>query len=452
MIDSSLQQQADFVTPSLTVSELNRLARDAIEHALPLMWVSGEVSNFVRASSGHVYFTLKDDAAQVKCVMWRPRVQLLPFLPTNGMRVRVHALPTLYESRGDFQLSIETMRPFGAGDLHEAFLRLKQKLTAEGLFDLERKRHLPRFPLNLGIVSSLSASALQDVLTSLRRRAPHLPIIIYPSTVQGNEAGAQLRQAVSAAVQRVEQDQLSVLMLVRGGGSLEDLWAFNDEGLVRALADCPIPTVSGVGHETDFTLTDFVADVRAPTPTAAAELVSQGFYALTGQLSEWQFLLSKAVVRQQRACWQRLDQLSTRLLSPYKLAEQKRARAAQLSVRLNQCARMSMNRHREEWRVLRANLRACVPDIDARKTQLEMMGLRLSQGMRLNLDTLNQRLQLAATQLEMLDPSAVLSRGYAIVRGSKGQILKSPFETAVGERIHVTLHEGELAARVEKDK
>ena len=263
----------------LSVSDLNRLARETLEARFPLLWVAGEVSNLTRAPSGHLYFTLKDEAAQVRCTMWRNRAHLLPFQLAHGMRVEARALVTLYEARGDYQLNVETLRRAGQGNLAEAFQRLKEKLAAEGLFDPGRKRPLPAYPRGIGLVTSPQAAALHDVLVCLRRRAPHLPVVLYPAPVQGDSAAPRLMEALRQAGARAGQDGIDLLLLVRGGGSLEDLWAFNDEALARAIAACPLPVVAGVGHETDFTIADFVADLRAATPTAAAELATAGFHA-----------------------------------------------------------------------------------------------------------------------------------------------------------------------------
>jgi exodeoxyribonuclease VII large subunit len=293
--------------PVLTVSELNRMARRALESALPLLWVEGEVSNFTAAASGHWYFSLKDASAQVRCVMFRGRNQYAGFVPANGEHVEIRALPSLYEARGEFQLGAESIRRAGAGRLYEAFLKLKAKLEAEGLFDPDKKRALPGFPRCLGIVTSPRAAALQDVLTALERRMPGLPIIIYPTPVQGQGAGAQIAAAIRQAGRRRECD---VLLVCRGGGSLEDLWAFNEEAVARAIAICPIPVVSGVGHETDFTLADFAADLRAPTPTAAAELASPEQGALSLQLDRLAIQMRQNSARLLHNQMQQLDYLA----------------------------------------------------------------------------------------------------------------------------------------------
>src|SRR5687767_3245394 len=245
----------------LSVADLNRLAREIVERQLPLSWVAGEISNWKRYDSGHCYFTLKDETAQVDCVMFRRQAMLLGWPPADGAQVEVRACATVYEARGKFQLNVEVMRRAGLGALYEAYERLKTKLEGEGLFDPRRKRLLPRFPRVLGIVTSPRAAALRDVLTVLRRRMPGLPVIVYPAPVQGEGAGPRIAHAVRTAGNRGECD---VLIVCRGGGSIEDLWAYNDETLARTIAACPIPVISAVGHETDFTIADFVADVRAP--------------------------------------------------------------------------------------------------------------------------------------------------------------------------------------------
>ncbi|MBY0437483.1 MAG: exodeoxyribonuclease VII large subunit, partial [Burkholderiales bacterium] len=282
----------------LTVAELNRAAREAIEQALPSTWVAGEISNFRRYDSGHCYFVLKDAQAQVRCVMFRHRASLLGWQPSDGSEVELRGVPSLYEARGDFQLNVETMRRAGRGALFAAFEKLKAMLSAEGLFDPARKRPLPAFPRTIGIVTSTSAAALRDMLTTLRRRAPGLRVIVYPTLVQGEGAGRQVARAIATAGERAECE---VLIVGRGGGSIEDLWSFNEEAVARAIAASPIPTVSAVGHETDFTIADFVADVRAATPTAAAVLVAPDAARLQEQLRS----LSRAIGRAQ---WRLLEQ------------------------------------------------------------------------------------------------------------------------------------------------
>src|SRR5262245_59951081 len=278
----------------LSVTELLRSVRDTLERRFPLAWVRGELSNLSRAPSGHCYFTLKVGTAQVDCVMFRSRAATLDWEPREGMQVEVRALPTLYEPRGRFQLTVEGMRRAGLGPLYERFLRLKEKLGAEGLFDERLKRELPPFPRAIGVITSLAAAALRDVLTTLARRNPAIEVIVYPVPVQGDGAAERIATMLKRAARRAECD---VLLLVRGGGSIEDLWPFNEEAVARAIRACPIPVVAGVGHETDFTIADFAADRRAPTPTAAAELASDSRARLLGRVAECGRCVSREVRR-----------------------------------------------------------------------------------------------------------------------------------------------------------
>ncbi|MEK9940272.1 MAG: exodeoxyribonuclease VII large subunit, partial [Methylotenera sp.] len=255
----------------MTVSELNRLARSILEQSFPLFWVSGEISNLTRAASGHWYFSLKDSTAQVRCVMFKGRNSYIDFIPREGDKIEARCTVTLYEARGDFQLTVEFIQRAGLGALFEAFEKLKNKLGLEGLFDVANKKPIPAHPKQIGIVTSADAAALRDVLTTLKRRMPNIPVVIYPTPVQGKGAAELIANAIHTANQRAECD---VLIICRGGGSIEDLWQFNEEIVARAIAQSNIPTISGVGHETDFTIADFVADMRAATPTAAAELAA----------------------------------------------------------------------------------------------------------------------------------------------------------------------------------
>ena len=292
-----------FDAPVISVSELNRSVRDLLERGIALGWVAGEISNFKRYDSGHCYFTLKDAGAQARCVMFRGRAQSLDWQPKEGMQVEVRALVTLYEPRGDFQLNVETMRRAGLGPLYERFLRLKEKLEREGVFDPAAKRPIPAFPGTVGVVTSLAAAALRDILATLKRRNPSINVIVYPVPVQGEGAAARIAAMLATASRRNECD---VLLLARGGGSIEDLWPFNEEVVARAIRACTIPVVAGIGHETDVTIADFAADLRAPTPTAAAESVSPSRDALFERLAE-------LVTRATRAAMRRIDTESQRV-------------------------------------------------------------------------------------------------------------------------------------------
>ncbi|MCB4812183.1 exodeoxyribonuclease VII large subunit [Methylovorus menthalis] len=386
----------------LTVTELNRLARDTLERAFPLFWVSGEISNLTRAASGHWYFSLKDAGAQVRCVMFRGRNSYLDWQPREGDKVEARALVTLYEARGDFQLTIEFLQRAGLGTLFEAFEKLKTKLQAEGLFDAALKRPIPAHPQRIGIVTSPDAAALRDVLSTLRRRMPSLEVIIYPTPVQGKGAATQIAAAIETASARAEVD---VLIVCRGGGSMEDLWQFNEEIVARAIHGCSMPVISGVGHETDFTIADFAADVRAATPTAAAELVSADRQALLQAQAQLSRRLSRAMQQLLSQRMQHMDYLTRRLLSPSQ-------------------------------------------QIAHRGHQLQQWQWRLQQAMRQKLGRQAQQLQSLQQNLMHLNPQAILSRGYTLAYAEDGSLLKSVQHLQSGDGIRLQLADGQASASI----
>ncbi|ATE60587.1 exodeoxyribonuclease VII large subunit [Thauera sinica] len=432
----------------LTVSALNRLAREALESALPLLWVGGEISNLVRAPSGHVYFTLKDAGAQVRCAMWRNRAQLLAFRPENGMRVEARALVTLYEARGDYQLNIEALRPAGIGNLFEAFNRLKERLAAEGLFDPAARRPLPRFPRGVGIVTSPSAAALRDVLSALKRRASHLPVVLYPTPVQGGDAPARLAEALRHAGRRADGDGIDVVLLVRGGGSIEDLWAFNDEALARAIRACPLPVVSGVGHETDFTIADFAADLRAATPTGAAELASAGFHAAHLELAGLAPRLQRALQRRLDAAGQRVDRAALRLVHPRERLRQAAMQVETQQERLRGALSRRLERAGHGVARLALRLRGGRPPIARAEENVSALARRLERAAAERLQREHLRLARLSSHLQHLAPQAVLARGYAIARDADGRILHSTAGVEEGDAVSVQLADGRLDTRV----
>ena len=434
-------------TPVLTVSELNRAARTAIEGTFPLLWVAGEVSGFVRHGSGHCYFTLKDRDAQVGCVMFRQRAMQLQSLPENGTRVEVLALVTLYEPRGQFQLNVETLRRGGVGALSEAFEKLKAKLKAEGLFDVERKRPLPRFPRAVGVVTSREGAALRDFLTTLARRMPGIGVRVYPTPVQGEGAAARIAGAIRSAGERRECD---VLVVCRGGGSMEDLWAFNEEAVARAIAASPLPVVSGVGHETDFTIADFVADLRAPTPTAAAELVSPSRSELLARLDEHRRRLARVMRRRLEHRMQQLDYLGRRLLPPAELLRHRRAHVDHLASRLRSA--MDRTRAASVHRIELAARRhaAVLPDLAGIGRRVEALRHRLATAGHRALERRRDVVRRLAAQLSQLNPAAVLARGYSITRHQDGRIVRVAADVTVDERLFLTFAEGGAQVRVEE--
>ena len=412
--------------PVLSVSELVRSVRDVIETRFPLAWVAGEVSGWRPAASGHVYFTLKDAQAQVDCVMWRNRAAYLDWQPQDGVKVEVRALATMYEPRGRFQLSVETMRRSGAGPLYERFLRLKEMLQREGVFDPAAKREIPAHPRAIGVVTSLAAAALRDVLTTLARRNPSIPVIVYPVPVQGEGAGEKIARMLQVAGERAETD---VLLLVRGGGSIEDLWQFNEEAVARAIRACPIPVVVGVGHETDFTIADFAADERAPTPTAAAERVSPSREALVARAAELAARVSRDMARAFEYAWQRTDALARRLVHPRERLRGSAQLLGQFTARLAAATRHTLEAARMEIRDAPSRL--------ARATEYRLASAR-------------EQLARLRAGLSGLDPTAVLARGYSMTRNARGEVVVDASRVAEGERLTTTLAKGWIESEVRR--
>src|SRR5437773_8330985 len=393
----------------LSVSDLVRSVRDLLEHRSPLLWVAGEISNFTVAKSGHASFVLKDDQAQVRCVMFRQRQQNLEWTPRDGMQVEVQALVSLYEPRGDFQLNVETMRRAGLGALFEAFLRLRDKLEKEGLFDAETKRRLPLLPRAIGVVTSREAAALGDVLTTLARRNPSIGVVLFPVQVQGEGAAEKIASALKIAGRFGE---CGAVLLVRGGGSIEDLWAFNEESVARAIRACPIPVVTGIGHETDFTIADFVADRRAPTPTAAAELVSPERAGLLEGISRLTASLALRVRQELERRMLHVDQLARRLVHPEARLRAQSELLGQLRLRLGQAAgRISSERRWEVVRLLH-RAQARLPNTDKLLATSVQFAARLRAATHATLERAGSACARRIANLSHLDPAAVLQRGY----------------------------------------
>ena len=433
----------------ISVRELNLAAKQLIESGLPLLWVRGEISNFVSAASGHWYFSLKDEQAQVRCVMFRHKSQYLDFKPANGMQVEVLALATLYEARGDFQLTLEKMRPAGLGALYEAFERLKAKLEGEGLFDAERKRVLPLLPRQIGIVTSPQAAALQDVLRTLANRMANVPVVLYPTPVQGEGAAQKIAQAIRTASQRAECD---VLIVCRGGGSIEDLWAFNEEVVARAIAASHIPVVSGVGHETDFTIADFVADLRAVTPTAAAQAVVPDRQELRQRLAQQRQHLRRTAMRHLEQRMQQVDYLQRRLVHPAQRIQQQSEYLGALRQRMGLAHAYAVQRQHWRWSGLWQRLRGLRPDIARLQEQHTNHVRRLGVAMQRMLDR-NDALLVALNQhLQHLDPQQVLARGYSLVRDAQGNIVASSERVALGDKLDITFAEGGVRTVVQEKR
>jgi exodeoxyribonuclease VII large subunit len=436
----------------LTVSQLNQSVGRLLERSFPLTWIAGELSNVTRAASGHWYFTLKDASAQVRAVMFRGRAQYVDFNPREGDKVEVRATIGLYAARGDFQLNVENMRRAGVGNLYEAFIKLKSRLASEGLFDQERKRELPVFPRTIGIVTSPQAAALRDVLSALRRRAPHIQVVLYPTAVQGEGSAEKIAAAIRNASQRAECD---VLLVSRGGGSLEDLWSFNDERVARAIADCAMPVISGVGHETDVTIADFVADVRAPTPTAAAELAAtprDDWFAAVGQHADD---LTDALRRQLDDRTQTLDWLAHRLQSPGAAIRHQQLRLSTLQSRLQHATTTPLVAARYRLDKVRQRLMHALPDTRMAQTRLSAQATQLSAAYTSRLGAHHYKLDALRGKLELLAPQRTLERGYAILRDEQGAIIRRTAQLQAPQRLALTVAEGSAhieISRVEPDK
>jgi len=385
----------------LSVGDLNRAIAQSLEDRFDTVWVSGEISNFKAYDSGHWYFSLKDEEGQIRCVMFRGRNGQVGFIPQSGDLVEVSASLGMYVPRGDIQLTIQTLRRAGMGGLYEAFLKLKAKLAKEGLFDEDRKRAIPTHPRSIGIITSPQAAALKDVLSTLARRAPHIPIVIYPTLVQGSDAPAGIIAALKVAA---KEQAVDVILLVRGGGSIEDLWAFNDEQLAYAIASSPIPVVSGVGHETDFTIADFVSDLRAPTPTGAAELAAPRRDQMLQELDAiMQALLQRINQRVEREA-QTLDQLALRLSH-------------------------------------------ALPNPDRMREQIVSWQQRLNQAWSVRIENWKRNQTHYQSQLEMLNPQRTLERGYAVILKKEKELLqavRNPNELSVKTSYQVRLAEGQV--------
>jgi len=430
----------------LTVTQLNQAVSHLLEKSFVSTWVRGEISNFTQASSGHWYFTLKDQAASVRAVMFRSRAAAIGFVPKSGDSVELRGRVTLYEARGEYQLQVEQMRRAGLGSLFEAFLALKNKLAEEGMFDPASKREIPTYPRAIGVITSLGAAALRDVLTALARRAPHIPVIIYPSPVQGADAAIQLRQALAHANARQEVD---TVLLVRGGGSLEDLWSFNDEALARDIASSLIPVISGVGHETDFTIADFVADLRAPTPTAAAEMACPTRQALLDRVSRSYAALSSRFERQLERLAQRVDRASGAMVSPAQRLAHQAERLTGLSFRMSAAwQRASQQRVTRQDRAC-TRLASLMPQVSSQRAALSRASAALVQVERRMLDQQHGRLEHLQAQLRTLSPEHTLARGYAIVQTVAGQIVTDAGGVRAGQTLGVTLGVGALQVTVD---
>jgi len=449
MNDEALFKQLGAERDVLSVSQLNARARQLLEDVFPRIWVEGELSNLARPSSGHLYFTLKDDRAQIRCALFRQHAARLKVAMKDGLQVRARGRVSLYEGRGDYQLIVDSIEPAGDGALRQAFEALKIKLQAEGLFDQDLKRPLPAHPKRIGVITSPSGAAVRDIISVFQRRAPFIELVIAPSAVQGREAAPQLVRAL----QQADRAGFDALIISRGGGSLEDLWPFNEEIVARAIADCQTPIISAVGHETDISISDFVADVRAPTPSAAAELLSPDTQALLRQVEQLERrLLQRLRERLARARLQ-LDNLRQRLRHPGERLGQQAQRLDELELRLRRALGQQLTQQQQHLAHLRTRLQAQHPGrrLSQLRDQLRQLETRLPRAIQNQLKQQRQRLQQSAQTLHLVSPLATLGRGYSILLDDQGKPVRSAAAASPGQRLKARLHDGELAVRVEAE-
>jgi exodeoxyribonuclease VII large subunit len=434
-----------------TVSRLNQSVRLLLEREMGQVWISGEISNFSQPSSGHWYFTLKDDNAQVRCAMFRNSNRRVTFRPQHGQQVLVRANITLYEPRGDYQIIVESMQPAGEGLLQQKYEQLKALLSAEGLFDQQFKQPLPTPAHCVGVITSKSGAALHDILHVLKRRDPSLPVVIYPTSVQGDDAPGQIVRAIELANQREECD---VLIVGRGGGSLEDLWSFNDERVARAIFASRIPVVSAVGHETDVTIADFVADLRAPTPSAAAEMVSRNQLELLRQVQSAQQRLEMAMDYFIANRNRRFSQLQHRLQQQH--PQLRLARQQTVLDRLRQRMNFALDNQlkkttqRQQRVIQRLNQQNPQPRIYRAQTRIQQLEYRLAQTLRAQLSTTRERFGNAVTHLEAVSPLSTLARGYSVTTAADGKLVKKTKQLNAGDTLTTRLEDGVVESEVTK--
>ncbi|WPO96413.1 MULTISPECIES: exodeoxyribonuclease VII large subunit [Enterobacteriaceae] len=441
---SSMQSPAIF-----TVSRLNQTVRLLLEREVGQVWISGEISNFTQPASGHWYFTLKDDTAQVRCAMFRNSNRRVTFRPQHGQQVLVRASITLYEPRGEYQIIVESMQPAGEGLLQQKYEQLKAKLAAEGLFDQQSKQPLPSPAHCVGVITSKTGAALHDILHVLKRRDPSLPVVIYPTAVQGEDAPGQIVRAIALANSRKECD---VLIVGRGGGSLEDLWSFNDERVARAIFASQIPIVSAVGHETDVTIADFVADLRAPTPSAAAEMVSRNQLELLRQLQSGQQRLEMAMDYYLANRTRRFTQLEHRLQQQH--PQLRLARQQTVLERLRQRMTYAMDNQlkrsgqRQQRMTQRLNQHSPQPRIHRAQNRVQQLEYRLAQLMSARLSVTRERFGNAMTHLDAVSPLATLARGYSVTTATDGNVLKQTKQVKAGDVLTTRLVDGWVESEV----
>ena len=434
-----------------SVTELNRSAASVLEQNFSWIWVEGEVSNLAQPASGHIYFSLKDSGAQVRCAMFKSRNQALNFQPENGQQVQVRGKVSLYQPRGDYQLIVDRMEEAGSGALQRKFEQLKAKLAAEGLFDEDTKQEIPELPECIGVITSNTGAAIHDVLSVIKRRFPAIPVKLFSVPVQGDAAAPAICRALELAE---EQAGCDVLLLVRGGGSLEDLWAFNEETVAHAIHDCPIPVVSGVGHEVDITIADFVADVRAATPTAAAETVTPDQTSWLQSLDWYQFRLQQLMQEKVQRHNEVLGWMSKRLSQqhPVAVVERLNQHLDDVEQRLHYAWRYTLQQQQNRFQQLKARLQTSSPELAVSHYQhrLQILGQNLQHQVQQILEQRKAKLQNNARTLNAISPLNTLERGYSITSNNSGKTITQSTEVSVGEEIKTHLHKGQIISQIKK--
>jgi len=430
----------------LSIEELNLSIKQSLEGQFSLIWVRGEISNFKAHTSGHFYFSLKDSKSQISAVMFRGHNSRLRFKPTDGMEVIVRGRISVYEPRGNYQILCEMMEPVGAGALQKAFEQLKLKLKSEGLFEATRKRPIPHMPRHVAIVTSPTGAAIRDILNILSRRAPWLPVTVVPTVVQGESAAPQICEAMLKAQKLPNVD---VIIVGRGGGSIEDMWCFNDEKLARLIAASPIPTISAVGHEIDFTIADFVADLRAPTPSAAAELVAKSSQELTSKLQQLERLLKLNMQKHLKALEQKWQLLTKGLVDPQKKLQDLILRNDDLVERLQMATERALSERNYKLQILEKRMGSPQDLIQRKVKELEYFTQRLNKGVAVSVDRKKALWNKWCTVLDSLSPLKVVERGYSIVK-KDDEVVKNSDQVKVGDQVHIRLAHGQLEARIEK--
>lgn len=445
--NSSFNTQTNSEDDVISVSQLNKMAKSALENNLPIMWIKGEISGL--KSYAHLYFDLKDEGAKISCVMFAKLAAMLDFPLENGAQVEVRGRVTIYPQNGSYQINVERVRKVGLGELWEAYNRLIIKLRDEGLFEAKYKKSIPVFPRSIGVITSKEGSVIRDVVTTLKRRMPNIPLVIYHSAVQGNDATMQLAQAIRTANQRHEVD---VLIVCRGGGSMEDLWCFNEEAVAREVFKSQIPLISAVGHETDTTIIDFVSDLRAPTPTAAAELVAKSRNEWSDLVNRLEFNLVSCFSNLLNDKQQRLDLAHANLkaLNPLNQLSNQRQHVSQLQHQLQQAMKTRLAKLTWQIDLYQSKLRHLKVDVRPVKNRVEQLQLRLQRALYNHKLQQQSRLDNCLQALTLLDPQHVLKRGYAILQDSQGKVIQSVKQAKHHARVNISLSDGKVSAIVDK--